>query len=62
MKQKEKMQIHILPLEDPAIQHTISKRCKCKPATTKHDNGVATVAHQMVGAGPDKWSLEVVTK
>jgi hypothetical protein len=59
---KTKMEIHILPLEDPTVKHSASKRCKCKPEIKKHDNGVATVAHQMVGAGPDKWSLEVVTK
>lgn len=62
MKQKEQMQIHVLPIEDPEHKHTVSTRCKCKPKLSKHDNGVTDVRHRMVGEGPDKWTIEVVRK
>ena len=56
------MEIHILPLEDPTVKHSASKRCKCKPKIKKHDNGITDVAHYMIGDGPDKWTIEVIRK
>jgi hypothetical protein len=59
---KTKMEIHILPLEDPTVKHSASKRCKCKPEIKKHDNGITDVSHCMIGKGPDKWTIEVIRK
>ena len=56
------MEIHILPLEDPTVKHSASKRCKCKPKIKKHDNGITDVSHCMIGDGPDKWTIEVIRK
>lgn len=61
-KFKKDIQIHTFPDEDASHKHTPSLKCKCKPKVIKCNSGIIYVDHLMVGEGPDKWTVAVVTE
>jgi len=52
------LQLHSMPTADPDLKHILSLLCKCQPNIMKVGNGV-TVRHQMLGNGPDEWTVRV---
>jgi len=49
-------QIHTIPVSDSGMKHTESMTCKCKPTIALH-NKTFIVDHNMVGNGPDDWTI-----
>ena len=49
-------QIHTIPVSDSGIRHTESLTCKCHPVITLH-NKTLIADHNMIGDGPDEWTL-----
>jgi hypothetical protein len=58
----KQLQLHIYPMQDSGKKHTPSTRCRCHPDIDEGPNGVVIALHQMVGDGPNEWTIQTVTK
>lgn len=54
-------QLHIVPVKDTGLKHTLECGCKCKPRI-EDKKPPAVVTHVMVGEGKDEWRLEFVKR
>jgi hypothetical protein len=54
---KDNCQIHTIPVYDSGMKHSQTLTCKCQPDIQLHRRTLV-VNHNMMGNGPDDWTLK----